>query len=303
MAIGDISGEMKIYDASSWSLITSFQAHSKSIYKIVQSRFKSEFVATCSQDKTVKIWNSFNWTLIRNYAEHSSQVYAIEWLNEDTLASCGETDKIIRIWSVSSGETELTINTNGADVYSLKLLDNNIHLAVGLGYPYDINIYNKSDGSLVLTLQGHNGRVENIIQIRNSDLLASSSDDKTVRLWNLTTNSGKFILQGHVYYVYGLRQVSSDLLASGSGDRTIKVWNITSGGLVRNLTGHEGYVVYSLDLMNNGSQSFLVSGSWDKTIKVWNWSTGELLSSISTGLLIESLAAVNTFGSKISKMK
>jgi hypothetical protein len=68
---------MKINDASSWSMITSFQADSKSIHKIVQSRFKRELVATCSQDRTVKIWNSFIWALITNYTEHASQVYVI----------------------------------------------------------------------------------------------------------------------------------------------------------------------------------------------------------------------------------
>ncbi len=66
---------MKIYDASSWSMITTFQADSKSIYKIVQSRFKSEFVATCSQDRTVKIWNSFIWALITNYTEHPKNLF------------------------------------------------------------------------------------------------------------------------------------------------------------------------------------------------------------------------------------
>jgi WD40 repeat protein len=46
------------------------------------------------------------------------------------------------------------------------------------------------------------------IQI-SADLLASSGGgDKTVRIWNLTTNTCKFILTGHTHYVYGLKQIT-----------------------------------------------------------------------------------------------
>jgi WD40 repeat protein len=66
------------------------------------------------------------------------------------------------------------------------------------------------------------------IQI-SADLLASSSEDKTVRIWNLTTNTCKFILTGHTDIVRGLKQITPNILASGSDDRTIKLWDITTG--------------------------------------------------------------------------
>jgi WD40 repeat protein len=115
------------------------------------------------------------------------------------------------------------------------------------------------------------------IQI-SADLLASSGGgDKTVRIWNLTTNTCKFILTGHTNSVYGLKQITSSILASGSYDRTIKLWDITSGQLIKTLTGHTGYIRRSVDLLNSQT---LVSGSGDETIKLWIWSTGECLSTI-----------------------
>ena len=109
--------------------------------------------------------------------------------------------------------------------------------------------------------------------------MASSSDDKTVRIWNLTTNTCKFILTGHNFAVYGLKQIISTILLSGSYDTTIKLWNIATGQLIRTLTGHSGAIYRSVDLMNSQT---LVSGSGDGTIKLWNWSTGECLCTIQT---------------------
>ena len=122
--------------------------------------------------------------------------------------------------------------------------------------------------------------------------MASSSGDETVRIWNLTTNTCKFILTGHTSYVYGLKQITSTILASGSHDRTIKLWDIPSGQLIRTLTGHTNWIYYSVDLLNNGQT--LVSGSYgDGTIKLWNWSMGECFSTIqTTDSDIQSLAVI-----------
>ncbi len=93
--------------------VHSFQAHSSYIWRIKQSPFNlnTNYVATCSGDKTVKIWNSsssFNWTLITTYSKHSSGVYTLERLDNDTLASAGYSDNSIKLWSPTTGQTFIT---------------------------------------------------------------------------------------------------------------------------------------------------------------------------------------------------
>ncbi len=132
--IGDSYGQIKIYNSSSLSLVNSFKAHSSQISRIKQSPFNTNstanYVATCSEDTTVKIWNvssSFDWTIITTYSQHSSEVYGLEWLDNDTLASSGRDERTIKLWSPTTGQTKRTIQTNSG-VFSLKLLNNNIHL-------------------------------------------------------------------------------------------------------------------------------------------------------------------------------
>ncbi len=280
---GDALGKMSIYfsSSSSWSLVNSFQGHSQEIYRIKQSPFieTSNYVASCSEDLTVKIWNvssSIDWALVRAFSNHRYGVRAFEWLDADTLASIGIYDKVVKIWSLSSGQTKREINVPFGQVESLKLLNYKIHLAVGGALPYGINIYNINDGSLVSTLQV--GYVKDLVQFRNSDLFAASYDF-TIRIWNLTTNS-QLNLQGHNKYVGALMQISSQILASSSDDSTIKLWNITNGQLIRTLENMGSISGYSIDVMNennNGGGLILISGSYAQTLKLWNWTTGATL--------------------------
>jgi WD40 repeat protein len=251
-------------------------------------------VVTCSSDNTVKIWNiSLNWALIRTFKGHTSFVEGFDWLNEDTIISWSY-DYTVRIWAISTGLALQKIPF-GTYVWSLQVLSNGIHFAAGIGSNNNVNIYSLDTGDLVRSLQGHTSAIWNLALIsgNNGELLASASNDGTLRLWNLTSNTCKFILQGHSTGVVVSKQITSDVLASGAYDATIKLWNITSGNLIRTLTGHSNYIFNSIDLLSNGGQSILVSGSWDQTIKLWNWSTGECLRTLNTSSQISSLSFVN----------
>jgi WD40 repeat protein len=234
--------------------------------------------------------------LLRTFRGHINTVYSLEWINEDTIAS-GSFDQTIKVWSVSTGQTNITINASSI-IFSLKLLNNGFYLASALSNG-KIKIYNVNDkGNLIATLEGHTSNVRDLSLISN-DLLASSSGypDQTIRIWNLTTNATKFILKGHANSVYGLRLISSDILASGSADNSTKLWNTTSGTLIRTLKNHTNYIYWSIDLINfyNNSQTqfVLVSGSMDQTIKIWNCATSEIFNTVNTTVIIQTLSVLN----------
>jgi WD40 repeat protein len=209
----------------------------------------------------------------------------------DTLAVSDQSG-LLQICSINTGQSLNTIIV-GFSVLSLQLFTNNqgvTCLAAGLENG-NINIYNTNTYGLITSLTGHSSYVNDLALISTSNLLASGGDDYTVRLWDLTTNTCKYILTGHNDWVMGLKQITSDILASGSWDTTIKLWDITTGQEIRTLTGHTSAIYKSLDLINNGQT--LVSGSLDQTIKLWNWSTGECLSTIQTNSVISSMAVID----------
>ncbi len=253
-------------------------------------------VASCSNDNTAKIWDPTTWILIQNYTGHTSGVVALEYINTDTMASSAY-DQTIRIWSISTGVTIRTFTNDqnqNKNVLSLALLTNGYYLASGLENGV-ILIYNINNGSLMFSFQGHTNKVNDLVLLNSNDLLASSSDDNTVRIWNLTESDNVqyeilFSLNGHSSNVQGLKLVSSDLLASGSSDNTVILWNITTGTLYKTLTGHTSGIMFTID--TSDLKTFF-SASYDSQIKQWEASTGILLNSCTSSLSISALAVLN----------
>ncbi len=80
------------------------------------------------------------------------------------------------------------------------------------------------------TLSGHNGTVYSLALSPNGSLLASASQDNTIKLWRYASQTTAFMnLTGHTNQVRALCFISNQILASGSWDNTIKIWNIISG--------------------------------------------------------------------------
>ena len=60
--------------------------------------------------------------------------------------------------------------------------------------------------------------------------MASGSDDKTIKFWNLETGAKINELNKHILPVYSLAfSPDGKTLASGSQDKAIKIWNLKSG--------------------------------------------------------------------------
>ncbi len=119
---------------------------------------------------------------------------------------------------------------------------------------------------------GHEQDIYSLDFARNGEIIASGSGDRTVRLWELRSNSqiANYQIEDGVTTV----AISPDnkFVAAGSLDKSVRVWDIQTGQLVVRLEGEHGHKdsVYSVAFAPSGNR--LVSGSLDKTIKFWELS-------------------------------
>lgn len=137
---------------------------------------------------------------------------------------------------------------------------------------------------LLATFKGHMGNIQSLsIAKKKGNFFVSTSNDKSVKLWELTdqitettraltvSQSNKTIV-AHEKEVNVVRLSLNDkLVATGSHDRTIKIFN--SRNLVQKfeLKGHKRGI---WDLAFNRYEKLLASSSGDATIKQWDLADG-----------------------------
>jgi WD40 repeat protein len=118
----------------------------------------------------------------------------------------------------------------------------------------------------VSTLYGHIISVTDLVLLeKDLNLLASSSEDLTIIVWNYETGEQLNTLNGHSNFINSLVMLRNGLLASCSLDATIRIWNYTSGQTKLILTGHTEDIS-AIVLLRNG---YLASASLDASIKIW----------------------------------
>lgn len=124
------------------------------------------------------------------------------------------------------------------------------------------------------TLKGHSGWVTQIATTpQRTDMLLSSSRDKSIIIWRLTKEENNYgmaehALKGHNHFVSDV-VISSDgqFALSGSWDKTLRLWDLNTCKTTRRFVGHTNDV---LSVAFSADNRQIVSGARDKTIKLWN---------------------------------
>ncbi len=125
-----------------------------------------------------------------------------------------------------------------------------------------------AQNKVLTTNFGHADCVNCVVFSPNGKILASASNDETIKLWDVKSGREIRTLNEHTNYVNSVSfSPNGKILASSSDDETIKLWNVETGHEIKTLEGHK-YSVNSVSFSPNGK--ILASGSWDNTIKLWD---------------------------------
>ena len=140
-----------------------------------------------------------------------------------------------------------------------------------------LTVINTFGQSLVIGLpNGHKGRLRDLSFNHNETLLATSSVDKTVKIWDVETGALIHDLNGHSSWIRQIQfSKSGDFIISASGKGEIIKWDILTGKQIAKLQNSESPIERFCMTPNGRS---LYAGSWDGTIIHWDLVNGKIIS-------------------------
>ncbi|CAB1108406.1 unnamed protein product [Ectocarpus sp. CCAP 1310/34] len=117
------------------------------------------------------------------------------------------------------------------------------------------------------SVRAHEQDINCVAVSPNDAVVASASQDRTIKLWKAADLELTGVLKGHKRGVWKVEFSPVDrCLASCSGDRTVKLWSLADLSCLRTFQGHTASVL-SVAFVSAGAQ--VVSGGADGLVKVW----------------------------------
>jgi WD40 repeat protein/serine/threonine protein kinase len=138
-----------------------------------------------------------------------------------------------------------------------------------------VKLWDIETGEVVLNLEGHTARVNDVAFLPSGLQLVSVSDDQTAILWDVETGEVVRVYEGHTDDVLTVA-TDGQVIVTGSRDETIIVWEIFTGRRIHTLEGAHSARITTVALFRN----LIVSGGADNRIVVWSRNTGELMDTL-----------------------
>ncbi|KAI1464523.1 sulfur controller 2 [Daldinia caldariorum] len=245
-------------------------------------QFDDNMLATGSYDSTIKLWNIETGEVIRTLRGHTSGIRALQF--DDRILVSGSLDGDLRVWNWRTGRCINTLHHQDGVI--------TVHMAGGLvasgSIDKTIKVFN-FETQQSFCLRGHLDWVNQVRLDLASRTLLSASDDCTVKLWDLDSQTCIKTYEGHAGQVQQVLLLPDDLKFEDEHMREADAASVISQRSgAPSVASSSSYLAaqhndtraaYGPIFINNPERQlpprYFLTGSLDLTMRLWDSASGQ----------------------------
>ncbi len=284
-AAGDKVGNVRIWNYDGETLSDPITlAHPGGVLALAYSH-DDQWLASAGYDKTIRVWDAQTgqpaWS-IEN--AHDNDIWSLAFNPDDQMLASASYDQTVKLWDTTTHQLIGNPLPHRDQIYTLTFNDDGTQL-LAAGWESDIYLWDLTDPASVpdpSLLAGHIYSVNSLAYNPvYPHLLASTSDDKTLLVWNVDEGEPTPPVLGLNESMEAvIFSPDGEWLASATNNNTVLLWQLDSQRcseawdaatcqphrLGTPLVGHQSQVQNVVFL----SDTALVSSSQDGQLILWN---------------------------------
>jgi WD40 repeat protein len=294
--VGQDDNTARVWDVATGAQLTVLKGHAGAVTSVAITP-DGKRVVTGSVDRTARLWDAETGRELLVLGGHAETIWGVALSpdasrvvtaagTQEFQTTAGMGDDTARIWDA---KVEQGLPLQVYNVSAVAVAPDGTRVVVGRGEVQtpdaatnayvtsgDATVLDARTGAALFTLKGHSRLVTAVAVDPDSTRVATGSDDRSARVWNMLDGSELLRLVGHTDTVTGVTFTPDGTrVVTASNDHTARVWDATSGVELLVFKGHTDDVT-SVAVLPEGKR--VVTGAVDKTARVWDIATGaELL--------------------------
>ncbi len=181
-------GELSLWNTADWSRRLTLRGHRDALLGAALSP-DGKIAATASYDQTIRLWSVATGKELRVLKGHNGPVFDVAFDPTSRLLASASGDRTVKLWDVVSGERLDTFSQPTKDQYAVAFSPDGQRVIAG-GVDSRIRVWQISPSAkegtngLIESLFAHDGPIVRLAVSRDGHWIASSSEDRTIKIWD-----------------------------------------------------------------------------------------------------------------------